>query len=31
MVKGVYSNILDEHPLNAVWKVKNETETAVKH
>ena len=29
-VKGVYSNILDEHPLNAVWKVKDDTETAMK-
>ena len=22
-VKGIYSNILDDHPLNAVWKVED--------
>jgi len=21
-IKGIYSNILDEHPLNAIWKNK---------
>jgi oligopeptide transport system substrate-binding protein len=29
-VKGVHPNILDDHPLNAIWKVKGATETAMR-
>ncbi len=29
-IKGVHPNILDEHPLNAIWKVKDAMETAMK-
>ena len=28
-IKGIYPNILDDHPLNAIWKVKDATETAM--
>jgi oligopeptide transport system substrate-binding protein len=29
-IKGIYPNILDEHPLNAVWKVAHDVETAMR-
>jgi oligopeptide transport system substrate-binding protein len=29
-IKGVHPNILDDHPLNAIWKVKDAMETAMK-
>jgi oligopeptide transport system substrate-binding protein len=29
-VKGAYSNILDDHPLNAIWRVRDVIETAMK-
>jgi oligopeptide transport system substrate-binding protein len=29
-IKGIYPNILDDHPLNAIWKVRDATETAMK-
>jgi oligopeptide transport system substrate-binding protein len=29
-VKGVYANILDEHPLNDIWKVIDDMETGMK-
>jgi oligopeptide transport system substrate-binding protein len=28
-IKGVYHNILDYHPLNAIWRVKDAVETAI--
>lgn len=28
-IKGIYPNILDEHPFNAIWKVKADMRTAV--
>jgi oligopeptide transport system substrate-binding protein len=30
-IKGTYPNILDDHPLNAIWKVKNAVEAAMKN
>ena len=29
-IKGAHSNILDDHPLNAIWRVKDAIETAMK-